>query len=43
MTRNGVTRVLSLLVNTAVTNHPYDTYNSRGVRLTQALRDAAQG
>jgi CubicO group peptidase (beta-lactamase class C family) len=33
--------VISVQVNTASTDHPYDTYNSQVVRLTQVLRDAA--
>jgi CubicO group peptidase (beta-lactamase class C family) len=35
--------VISVQANTAATVHPYDTYNSQVVRLTQALRDAARG
>jgi D-alanyl-D-alanine carboxypeptidase len=35
--------VISVQVNTASTDHPYDTYNSQVVRLTQVLRDAARG
>lgn len=35
--------VISVQANTAETNHPYDTYNSEVVRLTQSLRDAARG
>ena len=35
--------VISVQANTAATDHPYDTYNSQVVRLTQVLRDAAEG
>ena len=35
--------VISVQANTAATTHPYDTYNSQVVRLTQVLRDAARG
>ena len=35
--------VISVQANTATTDHPYDTYNSQLVRLTQVLRDAARG
>ena len=35
--------VISVQANTAATDHPYDTYNSQVVRLTQVLRDAAGG
>lgn len=35
--------VISVQANTAATAHPYDAYNSRVVRLTQVLRDAARG
>jgi len=35
--------VISVQANTAATDHPYDTYNGRVVRLTQVLRDAARG
>jgi hypothetical protein len=34
--------VISVQANTPVTNHPYDTYNSQLVQLTQAMRDAAR-
>jgi len=32
--------VISVQANTAATAHPYDTYNSQVVRLTQVLKDA---
>jgi hypothetical protein len=35
--------VVSVQANTEATDHVYDTYNSQVVRLTQILRDAAQG
>jgi D-alanyl-D-alanine carboxypeptidase len=35
--------VISVQANTAATDHPYDTYNSQVVHLTQVLRDAARG
>jgi D-alanyl-D-alanine carboxypeptidase len=35
--------VISVQANTASTHHPYDTYNSQVVRLTQVLRDAVRG
>ena len=35
--------VISVQANTPATDHPWDTYNSQVVRLTQVLRDAAQG
>jgi len=35
--------VISVQANTAPTDTPYDIYNSKLVRLTQVLRDAAQG
>jgi CubicO group peptidase (beta-lactamase class C family) len=35
--------VIAVQANTAATTHPYDTYNSDVVRLTQVLRDAARG
>jgi D-alanyl-D-alanine carboxypeptidase len=35
--------VISVQASTAATDHPYDTYNSQVVRLTQVLRDAARG
>jgi D-alanyl-D-alanine carboxypeptidase len=35
--------VISVQATTAATDHPYDTYNSHVVRLTQVLRDAARG
>jgi hypothetical protein len=35
--------VISVQATTSPTDHPYDTYNSEVVRLTQALRDAVQG
>lgn len=35
--------VISVQANTAPTDHPYATYNSQVVRLTQILRDAARG
>jgi CubicO group peptidase (beta-lactamase class C family) len=35
--------VITVQANTAATTHPYDTYNSDVVRLTQVLRDAVQG
>jgi CubicO group peptidase (beta-lactamase class C family) len=34
--------VVSVQVDTAATDRPYDTYNSQVVRLTQILRDAAR-
>ena len=33
--------VISVQAKTAATDHPYDTYNSQVVRLTQTLRDTA--
>jgi CubicO group peptidase (beta-lactamase class C family) len=35
--------VVSVQANTAPTDHPYDSYNSQVVRLTQVLKDTAQG
>lgn len=35
--------VISVQATTAATDHPYATYNSQVVRLTQVLRDAARG
>ena len=35
--------VISVQASTAATDHPYETYNSQVVRLTQVLRDAARG
>jgi D-alanyl-D-alanine carboxypeptidase len=35
--------VISVQANTAATDHPYDTYNSQVVRLTQVLRDVVRG
>jgi CubicO group peptidase (beta-lactamase class C family) len=35
--------VISVQAATAATDHPYATYNSQVVRLTQTLRDAARG
>ena len=35
--------VISVQVNTASTDHPYDTYNSQVIRLTQVLREVARG
>ena len=35
--------VISVQASTAVTNDPYGAYNDELVRLTQVLRDTAQG
>jgi hypothetical protein len=35
--------VVSVQANTPSTDHPYDSYNSQVVRLTQVLKDTAQG
>jgi hypothetical protein len=35
--------VISIQANTAATDHPYDTYNSQVVRLTQVLRGCGSG
>ena len=35
--------VISVQADTPPTNHPYDSFNSEVVRLTQVLRDAARG
>jgi len=35
--------VISVQAQTPATDHPWDTYNSQVVRLTQVLRDTVQG
>lgn len=35
--------VISVQASTGASDHPYDTYKSELVRLTQVLRDTAQG